>query len=592
MATKPPVVLPPNRAWTQPNTGYIFGSVYSSQNVNLEIPGIISLSKRTAYVGRQNASGSTFDYVLSIVYDGQALTGTERYYIINSDTIWTLSQNLNTFAVDAISGTPNCALGSTDGIIWNDGLYVTTSTNMSKLVAGTWTGSLMTLSAGLPHPLCQSTINNYLLVGNGNVLKKRTTAGVNSDAITIPDNYRIQWIRSDNARVLIGTRNLNGGNSAVFEWDESASAATNKYDIDNQWVYAGEFRNTDFFIVVSDGRLMKFNGGGFSEVARWPIYKTLQGIWNNGFTLGSVFQRGIRMVGGRVTVLINGEVEEADVNDPLYPNQASGIWEFDESTGLNHKYGLSFSQTDEDYAQMTYAAGAGALGGIFIDPVSGAPDTTTGSVLLYGARLDSGTGGTEYYTLGSVVSDGTNRGQYTTTRVETVDIADESMKLWCKFRGVFTSNDKIIFKYKDQFLNNVPFNAGPVTWTSNTTFTTTDATFANAAVGYEVTVTDGKGGGSMAHITSIALNTGTYTVILDEAITSVAAADEGRVIVDNYKKLEVGITSTDVNGYKDIPIPQPNPRTWIQIKVEMRGSYKVTIEELQLITAPHVLPTP
>ena len=593
---KAPVVLPPNRTWTQPNTGYIFGSLYSSRNISLDIPGVMSLSSRAKYVGREAVSGSSYRYLVSIVYDGQALTGNERYYLITSNSVYTLSQSLTSFAIDGTASSPSTTLNS-DGVLWNDGLYVTTSGNMSKLVSGTWTGSLMSLTSSIPHPLCVSTILNNLLVGNGNKLEQRTPGGSNSTAITIPSNYRIQWIRSDNSRVLIGTRNLNGGYGAVFEWDETSAAATNKFDVDAPWVFAGEFRNTDFFIVVNDGRVMKYNGGGFSTVAQLPIYKSLPGDWINSFAQGSVFQRGIQMIGGRVNIMMSGEIDDTPNEDDLYENQPSGIWEFDESTGLNHKYGPSYSSTGEDYCQMLLGAGAGAIAPIYIDPVTGGPDpNTVGHTLLYGARL-SGGAGNDYYTLGTLIYGGVNRGQFETTRVETTDIADNNLKIWCKFRGVFAATDKILFKYKDKYLDDVPFESD-VTWVSTTQFTSTDTKWAPVLAagsnggGYEVTNLDEAGAGAAAHITAISLNTGTYTVTLDEAIPNITAADTTSVICDNYIKLETTITSADTEGYKEIPIEkQSNPHTWIQLKGELRGSYLVTIEELQLISKTHQLPT-
>lgn len=590
MALKQPVVLPPNRAWTQPNTGNIFGSIYSTRNVDLSVAGVASLSRRMQYVGRENTSGSSFDYLLSVIYDGQALaTASVRYWYITSDKIYRTATDLSAFTIDNIASSPSLFLGS-DGLMWNDGMYVTTTSNMSKLVGGAWTGSLMALTTGLPHPLCVSTINDYLLVGNGNVLKKRTTAGVNTDALTLPSNYRIQWIRSDNARVLIGCRDLNGDSGAVFDWDEVAAAATNKYDIDADWPLSGDFRNTDFFLVTNDGRLQKYNGGGFGTVAQWVVYRTLEGEWVNGFTNGTVMQRGLGIIDGKVSIMINGEIDNGYNDSPLYENMASGIWEFSEDTGLNHKYGLSVSQTGTDYAQMVLS-GAGAIGAIVTDPIVGAPDPSTqGSILLTGGRLSDGTAN-EFYTLCTVVK-GTNRGEITSTRIETVDIADQSMKLWCKFRGLWTSEDKLIFKYKDYTKQGLPFTTvAGVTWSSNVQFTSSSTYWQYASMGDEVTVTSGKGAGAAAHIASISLNAGTYTVVLDEAIPNVINTDVSQVICDNFTKLETQADLTSILGYVEVPIPQPNPRTWIEVKTEMRGSEYVTIEELQLVTASHVFAT-
>lgn len=147
------------------------------------------------------------------------------------------------------------------------------------------------------------------------------------------------------------------------------------------------------------------------------------------------------------------------------------------------------------------------------------------------------------------------------------------------------ASDKIVFKYKDKVRQNVPFGTGQiqVTWSSDTVFTVSQSTIPQwdyAQVGDEVTIASGNGAGSTAHIVTNELSGGTYTVTLDEAITGVAASDKAIVLVDNWIKIDVEITNSDTMGYKDIPIPQSSPTTWIKVKAEIRGE-GVVIEELQ-----------
>lgn len=592
---KQPTVFPPNKTWNQPNTGYLFGSIYQTQNVSMDVAGVISLSKRGQYIGREDDSSSTYDHLLSVNYDGQSVTGAERYYLLTSDSLYRMTQGLGSFQIDPTASMPSFSLASSDAVIWTDGLYCSTTSNVSKLSASAWTGSQMSFStSGIPHPLCASASANYLLGGNGNILRQKDpSTGTVTTALTLPANYRIQWIRSDYSRTLLGCRNMNGGDTAVFEWDEVSPTWTNKYDIDASWVLSGCFRNTDFFTVTNDGRLLKFNGGGFSTVAQFPIYKTLEGYWANGFTLSTVYQRGMQVIEGRVNILLAAEIDNAG---EAYPNFPSGIWEFDESTGLNHKYGVSFTQTSDNFSSNLFGSGAGALGSVVVDPVSGGPDSGIGGTLIYGARLDTGNSTLGYYVCGSIVSDGVNRGSFVTTRVETSDVADDAKKLWVKFRGLFTSDDKILFKVKERVISGLPtLINGYSTWTSTTVFTTASADVAQwalAEVGYEITVQDGFGGGATAHITSISAPVANvYTITVDEAIPGIVAGYISKMNVDNFRKLETSITSADEQPYKGIPLEQEDASDWVQIKVEMRGSYLVTIEELQLVSASHELPT-
>lgn len=593
---KQPVTLPPNRAWAQPNNGFIFGSVYSSRNITLDVPGVVSLSPRTRIITRESTSGSTLDTVLAFAYGefgatASGFSSTDQYIVVTSDTLYLLSGDLISIGALTNASTPSMSNYS-DGISWNDGFYCTTSSSLSKLVAGTWTNSLRALTASVPHPLERSASGNYLLIGNGNKLEKRTTAGVDSTALTLPANYQIVWIRSDYTRTLIGARALDGTNGAVFEWDEVAPTWTNRFDLDFSWPYAGCFRNTDFFIVSNDGRLLKYNGGGFSTVAQWPIYKGLSGFWTGNSTTiiaNPVYQRSMNVINGHLTINVNSRISYGQYDSVVYENFPAGLWDFEESTGLTHRYGLTCSNDDSDFAQIQYTTGGGAIFPVFIE--SSAPDPSDGSFFLTGARMEDGA--TTYYTVVTCVDDGLNVGELTTTRIETSDIADDAKKLWVKYRGVFESTDLIRFKYKDTWVDGLPFSTaqGGITWTSTTVFTSTNTNFANVSAGDEVTIFIGPGAGSIRHVSSISYSNPTYTVTLDEAVTGVAASDIGGVVVDNFNLLQTTITYTDTNGYKAIELDQTDPRTWVQLKVEMRGSSYVTIEELQLVTASDIIAT-
>lgn len=593
---KQPVTLPPNRAWSQPNNGFIFGSVYSSRNVTFDVPGVVSLSPRTRILTRESTSGSNLDTVLAFAYGefgatASGFSSTDQYIVVTSDALYLLAGALTNIGILTNASTPSMSAYS-DGISWNDGFYCTQTSDLEKLVAGTWTGSLMSLTSSVPHPLERSASGNYLLVGNGNKVEKRTTGGVNTTALTFPSNYQVVWIRSDYSRTLIGARALDGTNGAVFEWDEVAPTWTNRFDLDFSWPYSGCFRNTDFFVVSNDGRLMKYNGGGFSTAAQWPIYKGLSGFWDGnstGIIANPVYQRSMAVINGHLTINVNSDIDYGQYDSVAYENFPSGLWDFEESTGLTHRYGLTCSNDDTDFAQMQNAVGTGALFPVFIE--SSAPDPSDGSFFLTGARMEDGA--TTYYTVVTCVDDGLNVGQLTTTRIETSDIADDAKKLWVKYRGVFESTDLIRFKYKDQWLEGLPFSTvqGGITWTSTTVFTSTNTNFANVVAGHEVTVFIGPGAGSMRHVASISYANPTYTVTLDEAVTGVTAADVGGVIVDNFNLLEITITNADTKGYKDIPLDQTDPRTWVQAKAELRGSSYVTIEEVQLVSASDIIAT-
>ena len=593
----PAITIPNNKAWEQTNRGDLFGSLYSSRNLDPTDPGVMKLSKRMRYVGRQTSGGgNTFQDTLSIVFGtfGATTAGgasTASYCVASASGIFVLDEDLGTFAVMNNGSTPSLTINS-DAVAWDGKFMVTNNTDLSSLTAGTWASGLMTLTSGTPHPMAVSSINNYLLVGNGNVLHQRTTAPANSTPVTIPSNFQIEWIRSENKRTYIGTRALDNTHARVFEWDESASAATNSYPVDASWILSGAFVNSDFFILTNDGRIMRFNGGGFEKVAEFPIYESLDGLWNANFSKANCVQRGMRSIDGRLHLNVSGQVLVGEATERYYTNQASGIWTYEQEYGLTHKHGLSNSAAATDFLQHRVLR-SGAILEVYQDPVGGSSiDPTVGGTLLAGCFMeDYPTAATDYFVLCSV-TDGVNRGSLETTRVETPIIANSSKKIWAKFRGVDTGDDSMLFKYRYERDTNLPFyTTGNSTFTSTTAFTTTDTAWDNASVGDEITVLGGNGSGCTAHITAIDKDTpsgGTDTITLDEAIVNVSADDICRMICDNWIKLDTSITSSDTKGYKDIPIDQPKQGKWAQVKVVLRGNSTITIEDLLFVNADNI----
>ncbi len=597
----PLVNIPEQRKWTQPNTSVLFGNIYSTYNIDFSLPGFIKLAPRTRYVGREDASTSTFDYTLSIVYMSPGnLFGTKKYYILTNDTVFTIDTDLTNFADIGLATDPNLALAS-DAVA--SGLYyvVSTQTDMSVMAGASWTNGIINTAGGAAldsnatHPLCVGFDGNIAIGNRNKICKWTTNASGNpttyaADVMSVPLAHTIQWIRSFNDSYWIGTRNLINGNAALFQWDGAAATFDKSYEVDTQWLYSGVEWQGNFYVFTSDGRLMNFNGAGFTEVARLPAYTDYlvenDYRWGNSFQLGAVHQHGVAVIDGLIHVAINSEAFNGTITPDATQKLCSGIWVYDPAVGFYHKYGLSNSSATTDFGQPALDAGAVTISPLFLDPTSsGGPSAAVGGTLLYGARLSSGTA-TNYYVLGSVTT-GDNRGNFTTSRIESPEVQESWRYVWIKYDELQSATDTIVLKYKTKDRENLPFTtSSDVTWTSTTVFTSTDTGFANVVVGDEVSVLSGDGAGSTAHISAISYSNPTYTVTLDEAITDITASDEGIVAVDNYHKLSPTITETTATTeqpnvtprHAKLTIPvdtatdyQPAPSEWLQLKVEMRG---------------------
>jgi hypothetical protein len=118
-----------------------------------------------------------------------------------------------------------------------------------------------------------------------------------------------------------------------------------------------------------------------------------------------------------------------------------------------------------------------------------------------------------------------------------------------------------------------------VIWTSTTTFTTTNAEWADAVVGDEVEILQGAGAGILGHIVSVLENAGTYTVTIDETFDYFEAGDDATAVFRNWKKWKT-IEYGDSNaGQYYISEQLGSKGKFIQMKIELRG-VNVTIEEL------------
>ena len=607
------VNIPDQRQWTQPNTSVLFGNIHQSHNIDFSLPGFLKLSPRTRYMFRENVTGTSFGIVLSIVYGNFGGTtstiGGLGYYTITTDDIYLIDDDLDGAGELTNSSPPATSTVGTDAVSWEAGLWVTTASNLSNLTAGTWTNSLMSLTSGVPHPLCVAW-NNLLLVGNGSSINSRDSGGTNvSNVVIVPDEYSIQWIRSFNKAVWIGTRNTSNGQAKVYQWDGSSENFNNEYEVDCQWVYSGVSWNGNLYIFTNDGRIMTFNGAGFTEVARIPAYTeiiaTNDFYFVNGFTLGSVYQRGMAIIDGLIHVSVDSQTVDASVNTMATNVFSSGVWVYDPNIGMYHKYAPSNSTGETDFGYLGVENGGGTLTPIFQDPTSlNVPSAVFGGTLLWTARLDAGAD--EYHMIGSVTT-GVNRGFFATSRIESPEVQESWRYVWLKFEEFENSTDAIVLKYRTKYADGLPFTTlrTDVTWTSTTVFTSANTGFANAVVGDEVTVAVGNGSGCSAHILTIVNNAGTYTVTLDEAIVGVSAADIGGVIVDNFHRLPAyeganAITTAAINNaevgarFAKVTIPQvsatdyqPAPSEWIEVKAELRGE-NVRISEMSVLSETQV----
>ncbi len=181
-----------------------------------------------------------------------------------------------------------------------------------------------------------------------------------------------------------------------------------------------------------------------------------------------------------------------------------------------------------------------------------------------------------------------NRGYFITPKIFSEQVTDTYNNINLKFTPFSDESDTIIIKYRNYDDNNIQQSydnfAWLATWTSTTTFTTTQDLSAYTAddegnYNYEVEFVKGGASGYMMQISSISEAGGTYTVILDEAYDYYESGDTSNFIIRNWtlwKTISYGDSNAEQSFIND---QLGTEGKFLQLKIEMRG-VGVRIEEL------------
>lgn len=418
------------RMWAQPNNSDLFGTVSLTKNIDFDKAGYLSLAKRSRaiYDGSDDAN---FGHPVSITrYTGAAGT-TDIYYVItNSGKGYIVNGSTFVTTEDTGSDVPTFDnLGRSDGVVWQSLLYVSAETAIHR-AAGTgastilWdSGSFGTLSNGGGGPLCVFVNKNALAVGDGNTVKLYSGAYPSESllvTLTLPSEYWVTSMAWSNNYLFIGTRHRGNDNAHLFVWDGADTTWNNSFSVGTHRIDSVVAFEDSVALITSEGQLLRFNGGGFSELANLPIY--FKGFeWDvtgagGGSTarLGRVLHRGMVVEGGIIFINLSGLINQS-TNDATAAQHLqdfpSGIWCYDPDVGIYQRYTL----TGDARSKTNVVTTANVATGTGIITVAGATVPATGTPVLY----DDGTGGS-----GTLLAPLTFRSKYYVIR-----LTDTTMKL-------------------------------------------------------------------------------------------------------------------------------------------------------------------
>lgn len=658
---------------TQLNKNDLSGTIYQSRNINLDEEGYIKLSEAP--------------YAVMTTDDDAALDTADAMYpmedeiYVNSDEVFTGRIGVDTFSSRASDTTPPTP-GVEDDVVSYNGVAVVSDSTTVKYEgsSGVWTTiSGTSLSGASPTVLGVFQAENSLVIGKGNVVKFVNTSWVvNSTILTLPLEYRVSSIDSVGTQLFIGTRSDTGGEAKMFVVSSIKTSADYSYGVGCFEIMSVRPFKSSVVLITALGQLLRFNGGGFDELASLPVYASSI-EWADALNdYSTVSNRAMTTDGDLVYINLSSFTQNGRLR--MLPNFPSGIWCYDDtSKSLYHRYspsytriekidgtGVTVSTTDNTFTltsgnlnnivtgmPVLFYDGSGtiipelkqsvayyiikdsstvfklatsyanALAGTAIDITSAGNTAQEWYVFktndygwsLYDERMslavlnnllfDSAYAGRIAYTaelfskqtistmrtvIGGVSPFLPNRGYFVTPRLNSADVEDIYNNVIIKFKPL-GADDKIIIKYKTTDKYGYPFSSAQynnsdnwiASWTDTDTFTTT-ADLSSVAAGEEIEIIAGVGSGHIAHVSSISVNAGTYTVNLDEAFPFAVSGDKFYFQVDNWTLLNTITSSSqdaDKNYFKALI---ENVGMFVQLKVELRG-IGVTVSELQVLTA-------
>lgn len=328
------IKVPPQNRYVIDNSGDIFGVLNSSRNMSFDSEGTATLLGRSCALATSDDGGDLSDLGIIqavVYYDG-------KYQVVTTDELFELDPADFTMTRNTESGNPSTDSG-TDALVWQRRLYVTSTNNLSYWNGTAWTGSLLSTTSSVPHPLCVFENKNKLAVGNANTVKLLNTDHSVNATLTLPEEFYVTTMRWRYNNLYIGTKHRDGGEAKMFVWNGSGSEAQSGWGCNSNWVFAMSECDSSVAIITNAGELLRFNGGGFSRLAALPVYYSNL-IWQAGTsgnaTSGKVVNRGMVADGEVLYLVIDGEIV-AEGN--IYPhgflrNQPSGLWCFDPKVGL------------------------------------------------------------------------------------------------------------------------------------------------------------------------------------------------------------------------------------------------------------------
>lgn len=360
-------IIPPQetKRHSQLNKGDVSGTLHITKNITLDEEAYIKLSHPTVAVMTTDDDADFDTADAMFIGDGKLF--------VNSDEVF--SGDVDHDALSNHSGDTNApSPGAEDDVMYFNGKQVVSDGTTVKYFDGssTWTTiAATTISGTAPTALALFDGQNGLMVGHANKVDLINTSWALVRTLVLPTEYKVSSMVANGSVAYIATRHDASGEARMFIWDGTGTSATESYGIDAFEMASIKAYQSSVVTITSDGRLLLFTGGGFTELARLPIYNT-QFDWSNDLNdYSSVGNRSMIVDGNLIYITFSSEITS---NWKSYlTNFIGGVWCYDPAVGFYHRYSPTFTTITAEAPDTTDVNTSTDIITVAAAPVTGTP---------------------------------------------------------------------------------------------------------------------------------------------------------------------------------------------------------------------------
>lgn len=324
----------------QNNINDLEGTIFKSRNIDLDEKGYIKLASPTVAVMTtdDDADLDTVD----------AMYPSDSQIYMNSDEMFVGDMTMDTLTNrngDTNRVTPSV---EEDVIFFNDTEVVSDGSVVKyQSSINTWTTISPSLGTTTPTAMASWETEGVLAVGNDNIVKFiDTTWAVHATTLTLPPDFQVSSLAVQGSQLFIGTRSKSGGEAMMFVVSTIQVGIDLAYGVGTFEISSLKPFKSSLALIVSNGSLLRFNGGGFDVLAVLPVNKK-DIEWasaNNDYT--TTGNRAMTVDGDLIYINLSADTQNGVFRTlPYFP---AGVWCYDDTTGsLYHRYSPTYSRVLE-----------------------------------------------------------------------------------------------------------------------------------------------------------------------------------------------------------------------------------------------------